>query len=175
MAASAERSGVGYVIRRQGISRCPIRVTAQSRAVVPVPRSQQTRCMHGCVLCGTWEVQAVGKGRPPAEKGVRHDAAGQAVWNSDEVIVVKKRANKVSGLAAEPVERRASAERSHGKPRHGGDAEPRGIGRWRLAAHGKPGAGCNHGASTGLEGSGRAGIANQASFLCSTRCRSRMR
>ena len=79
----------------------------------------------------------MGKGRPPAEKGVRHDAVGQAVWNSDEVIVVKKRANKVRGLAAESVERRASAERSHGKPRHGGDAEPRGIGRWRLAAHGK--------------------------------------
>ena len=56
----------------------------------------------------------MGNGRPPAEKGVRHDAAGQAVWNSDEVIVVKKRANKVRGLAAESVERRASAERNLG-------------------------------------------------------------
>lgn len=56
----------------------------------------------------------MGKGRPPAEKGVRHDAAGQAVWNSDEVIVVMKRANKVRGLAAESVERRASAERNLG-------------------------------------------------------------
>lgn len=28
------------------------------------------------------------------------------------------------------------AERSHGKPRHGGDAGPRRIGGWRLAAHG---------------------------------------
>ena len=44
----------------------------------------ETRCMHGCVLCGTWEVQTVGKGRPPTEKGVRHDAVGQAVWNSDD-------------------------------------------------------------------------------------------
>ena len=66
-----------------------------------------------------------------------------------------KRANKVSGLAAESVERRASAERSHGKPRHGGDAEPRGIGRWRLEVHGEHGAGFAHGVNIRLDGSGR--------------------
>lgn len=68
--------------------------------------------MHGCVLCGTRDIQAVGKGRPFAAKGVRHEAAEEAVWKSDEVIVVMKHANKVSTLAAECVERRASAERS---------------------------------------------------------------
>jgi hypothetical protein len=36
----------------------------------------QTRCMYGCVLYGTWEVQAVDKGMPPAEKGVRPKAVG---------------------------------------------------------------------------------------------------
>ena len=56
----------------------------------------------------------MGKGWPPAEKGVRHDAAGQAVWNSDEVIVVMKRANKIAESVAESVERRASAERNLG-------------------------------------------------------------
>ena len=69
--------------------------------------------------------------------------------------MVKKRANKVRGLAAESVERRASAERSHGKPRHGGDAEPRKTGRWRLAAHGERGTGFAHGVNIRLDGSGR--------------------
>ena len=56
----------------------------------------------------------MGKGRPPTEKGVRHDAVGQAVWNSDEAIVVTRRANKVGGSMAESVERRASAMRNLG-------------------------------------------------------------
>ena len=91
----------------------------------------------------------MGKGWPPAEKGVRHEAAGQAVWNSDEVIVVMKRANKIGGSVAESVERRASAERSHGTSCHGEDAEPRGIGHWHFAAHGEHGAGRTTGRYTG--------------------------
>jgi hypothetical protein len=81
---------------------------------VAVPRSQQTRCMQGCVLYGTREVQAVGNGTPLAKKGDRHDVARQAVWKSDEVIVAMKRTNNAGVAVAESVERRASAERSLG-------------------------------------------------------------
>jgi RNA-directed DNA polymerase len=56
----------------------------------------------------------VGKGWPLAAKGARHKAVGQAVWKSDEAIVVKKRVNKIKASMAELVERRASAERSPG-------------------------------------------------------------
>lgn len=57
----------------------------------------------------------MGQGRPPTAKGARHTAVGEAVWKSDEVIVVKKRANKVSASeAAESVERRTSAKRNPG-------------------------------------------------------------
>ena len=57
----------------------------------------------------------MGQGRPPTAKGARHTAVGEAVWKSDEVIVVKKRANKVSASeAAEAVERRTSAKRNPG-------------------------------------------------------------
>ena len=42
-----------------------------------------------------------------------HELAGQAVRKSDKVIVVKKPANKAGAMhAAEPVERRALAERN---------------------------------------------------------------
>ena len=54
--------------------------------------------MCGCVLCGTREIQPVSKGRLLAEKGARHDAAGEAGWKSDEVVVVKKLANKILRL-----------------------------------------------------------------------------
>jgi len=70
--------------------------------------------MHGCVLSGTREVQIVGQGRPPVEKGTCHKSAGVAVWKSDEVVVVKKRVNKIEQSMAEFVERRASAERNPG-------------------------------------------------------------
>jgi len=55
---------------------------------------------------GTWEIQAVGNGVPLAVNGASHTTAGQAVWKSDEVVVVMKRANKIEQSVAESVERR---------------------------------------------------------------------
>lgn len=54
----------------------------------------------------------MGKGRPPTAKGARHEAVGRAIWKSDEVVVVEKRANKVGRPTAEHVERRDSARRN---------------------------------------------------------------
>ena len=117
----------------------------------------------------------MGKGWPPAEKGVRHEAAGQAVWNSDEVIVVMKRANKIAESVAESVERRAPAERSHGMamPWRGRRASR----NWTLATCGAWGTWCgkHNWHVHRLDGSGRLDAAIQASFPCSTQCRSRMR
>lgn len=96
--------------------------------------------MHGCVLSGTREIQIVGNGVPPAAKGVRHKAAGEAVGKSDEVIVVTKRTNKISTSMAESVERRASAERNPGSRAAAGTQRPAetdaGLLRVREAAKG---------------------------------------
>ena len=96
--------------------------------------------MYGCVLSGTREIQPVGKGRPSAAKGVRHEAVGVAGWKSDEVVVVMKRANKVGTTTAESVERRASAERSPAGITVAGTQRPaesdEGLARVREAAQG---------------------------------------
>ena len=42
--------------------------------------TQKRQDKSGRTLCGTWEVRAVDEGMPPAEKGVRPKAVGQAVW-----------------------------------------------------------------------------------------------
>src|SRR5690606_380671 len=94
--------------------------------------------MCGCVLCGSREIQTAGKGRPLAAKGARHEAAGEGVWKSDEVVVVKKRANKSGVSMAESVERRASAERNSGVGDVAGTQRPAetyaGLSRVREAA-----------------------------------------
>lgn len=62
---------------------------------VPALRSRKTGCMRGCVLCGSREIKAVGKGGPPTTNGARHTAFGEAVWKSDEATVVRKWVNKI--------------------------------------------------------------------------------
>ena len=96
--------------------------------------------MHGCVLYGTWEIQNVGKGMPPAAKGDRHEGAGLAFWKSDETIVARRRVNKVNDQkkAAEFAERRVSAERNFSNQTEAGTQCPapseHGLTRVREAA-----------------------------------------
>ena len=96
--------------------------------------------MHGCVLYGTWEIQNVGKGMPPAAKGDRHEGAGVAFWKSDETIVARRRVNKVNDQkkAAEFAERRVSAERNFSNQTEAGTQCPaqseHGLTRVREAA-----------------------------------------
>lgn len=67
--------------------------------------------MHECLVCGTWEAPATVV-RRRSGKAKANEPERKVAGESDEAIVVKKQANKVMRIAAEPVERRASAARN---------------------------------------------------------------
>jgi RNA-directed DNA polymerase len=91
--------------------------------------------MHECLVNGTREAPEAVKKDTVWERRTANNPRRQATGESDEAIVVKKPANKISlpsgAPIAEPVERRASAKRNPDATPEAGTQRPAGSESWR--------------------------------------------